>query len=99
MRRTLLHSPLALAGRPRRHRAGRRPSRPSSTKPTPPALPASMQGDWEYMVGGGAATFDCNDDGFPDLFLAGGSGPATFYRNASKQGGPLPSRPSIAGSN
>ena len=22
-------------------------------------------GGWQYMVGGGVATFDCNDDGFP----------------------------------
>ena len=46
-------------------------------------------GDWQYMVGGGAATFDCNDDGFPDMLLAGGEKPATFYRNASTRGGPL----------
>ena len=29
-------------------------------------------GEWEYMVGGGVATFDCNGDGFPDMLLAGG---------------------------
>ena len=46
-------------------------------------------GDWQYMVGGGVATFDCNDDGFPDMFLAGGEKPGTFYRNASKRGGEL----------
>ena len=46
-------------------------------------------GEWEYMVGGGVATFDCNDDGFPDLMLAGGEGPANFYRNASERGGAL----------
>ncbi len=46
-------------------------------------------GDWEYMVGGGAATFDCNDDGYPDLLLAGGEKPAKFYRNISTRGGPL----------
>ncbi len=46
-------------------------------------------GDWQYMVGGGAATFDCNDDGYPDLLLAGGERPATFYRNTSPQGGAL----------
>jgi enediyne biosynthesis protein E4 len=46
-------------------------------------------GEWEYMVGGGAATFDCNDDGFPDMLLAGGAGKATFYRNTSRQGGAL----------
>jgi hypothetical protein len=46
-------------------------------------------GDWEYMVGGGVATFDCNDDGFADMLLAGGTSPAKFYRNASTRGGAL----------
>jgi len=46
-------------------------------------------GEWQYMVGGGVATFDCNGDGFPDMFLAGGQSKAHFYRNNSKQGGAL----------
>ncbi len=46
-------------------------------------------GEWEHMVGGGVATFDCNDDGYADMFLAGGTSPARFYRNISKFGGPL----------
>ncbi len=46
-------------------------------------------GDWQYMVGGGVATFDCNDDGFDDMLLAGGEGSASFYRNVSTRGGPL----------
>jgi hypothetical protein len=46
-------------------------------------------GEWEYMVGGGVATFDCNDDGFSDMLLAGGAAPAKFYRNASARGGAL----------
>ncbi len=46
-------------------------------------------GDWEYTVGGGVATFDCNDDGFADMLLAGGASPAKFYRNASQRGGAL----------
>lgn len=46
-------------------------------------------GEWQYMVGGGVATFDCNADGFPDMLLAGGEAPAKFYRNASVQGGAL----------
>jgi hypothetical protein len=46
-------------------------------------------GEWQYMVGGGVATFDCNADGFPDMLLAGGEKPATFYRNASTKGGAL----------
>ena len=46
-------------------------------------------GDWEFFVGGGAAAFDCNDDGRPDLYLAGGSGAAALYRNDSPVGGQL----------
>ncbi len=68
---------------------------------TPPAVPRFVEetatagvnsiytGDWEYMVGGGAAAFDCNSDGFADLLLAGGTGPAAFYRNQSAVAGPL----------
>ena len=41
------------------------------------------------MVGGGAASFDCNDDGYPEMLLAGGEQPAKFYRNASTRGGAL----------
>jgi hypothetical protein len=47
------------------------------------------KGEWQYMVGGGVAVFDCSGDGFPDIFLAGGEAPAKFYRNVSKRGGPL----------
>ena len=46
-------------------------------------------GEWQYMVGGGVATFDCNADGLPDMLLAGGTSPASFYRNMSKRGGAL----------
>ena len=46
-------------------------------------------GEWQYMVGGGVATFDCNADGFPEMLLAGGASPANFYRNTSKRGGTL----------
>jgi len=55
----------------------------------PAGVAAVYQGDWQYMVGGGATVFDCDADGYEDLLLAGGEGPATFYRNASTQGGPL----------
>ncbi len=47
------------------------------------------KGEWQYMVGGGAASFDCNEDGYPDLLLAGGEAKSKFYRNISKQGGAL----------
>ena len=48
-----------------------------------------FDGEWEYMVGGGAATFDCSGDGFPELFLSGGAGPSALYQNRSPQGGAL----------
>ena len=50
---------------------------------------STYRGDWEFMVGGGAASFDCNTDGFPDLMLAGGEDKAKFYVNRSEQGGAL----------
>ena len=46
-------------------------------------------GDYPYVVGGGVATFDCDDDGAPDLYLAGGAEPAALYRNRSELGGAL----------
>ncbi len=50
---------------------------------------AVYNGDWEFMVGGGVSTFDCDDDGFPDMLLPGGSGKSVFYHNESKKGGPI----------
>ncbi|MGL5008893.1 MAG: CRTAC1 family protein, partial [Paracoccaceae bacterium] len=35
------------------------------------------------------AVFDCNSDGFEDMFIAGGTNLAMFYRNASTKGGAL----------
>ena len=46
-------------------------------------------GGFAYAVGGGVAVFDCNGDGKPDLYLAGGSNPAALYRNDSPVGGAL----------
>lgn len=46
-------------------------------------------GEYPYVVGGGVAAFDCDDDGRPDLYLAGGEAPAQLFRNASDRGGAL----------
>ncbi len=46
-------------------------------------------GDDRFDVGGGLAVFDCDDDGRPDLYLAGGGDPSSLYRNESPTGGAL----------
>ncbi|NJM84127.1 MAG: CRTAC1 family protein [Tabrizicola sp.] len=52
-------------------------------------LATSYEGEWEFMVGGGVASFDCSGDGYPELFLAGGASPSALYLNTSTSGGPL----------
>jgi hypothetical protein len=52
-------------------------------------LTHSYTGPWEFFVGGGAASLDCNGDRLPDLFLAGGASAAGLYVNQSKTGGAL----------
>ncbi|WP_343217509.1 CRTAC1 family protein [Hoeflea sp.] len=49
----------------------------------------SYTGGWEFFVGGGVASFDCNGDRLPDLVIAGGASPAGFYVNESPTGGAL----------
>jgi hypothetical protein len=54
-------------------------------------------GDWQYMVGGGVAAFDCDGDLRQDLFFAGGEGKAGLYRNVSAVGGDLRFEPVESG--
>lgn len=63
------------------------PAIPSFTDETKTAgLTTVYEGEWEYMVGGGVATFDCSGDRFPEVFLSGGAGPSALYLNRSKPG-------------
>lgn len=69
---------------------GTAPLAPSFVEETATSGISSVyKGEWQYMVGGGAAAFDCDGDGFQDLLLAGGEAKAKFYRNISTQGGEL----------
>jgi enediyne biosynthesis protein E4 len=49
-------------------------------------LHSIYKGEWQFMVGGGVATFDCNSDGFADVYVAGGENPASLFVNTSKRG-------------
>ena len=42
-----------------------------------------------FNTGGGVAVFDCTGDGKPEIYMAGGTNPATLYRNDSPIGGAL----------
>ena len=42
-------------------------------------------GEWEFIVGGGAAVFDCSGDGLPEVFMAGGTAPSALFLNKSSE--------------
>jgi hypothetical protein len=49
--------------------------------------PHVYNGGWEHFVGGGLAVFDCDGDGLPELFAAGGENQSVLLRNTSKRTG------------
>lgn len=48
-------------------------------------LAHQFTGEWEFIVGGGVAVFDCSGDGLPEVFMAGGTSPSTLFLNESSE--------------
>ncbi len=65
------------------------PQTPSFVAESFTGIVVKYDGDTDYMVGGGVASFDCSGDGYPELYFAGGSSKAALYRNDSPRGGAL----------
>ncbi len=56
---------------------------------TAAGLAHTYDGGATFSTGGGVAVFDCNGDGRPEIYLAGGENPAALFRNDSPVGGAL----------
>jgi enediyne biosynthesis protein E4 len=52
-------------------------------------LQSRFEGEGEYLVGGGVATFDCDNDGLPEVYVTAGVNKAKFYRNRSAKAGAI----------
>ncbi len=52
-------------------------------------LQSRFEGEGEFMVGGGVASFDCDGDGLPEVYVTAGVNKAKFYRNRSARGGAI----------
>ncbi|MFQ6551920.1 CRTAC1 family protein [Aestuariibius insulae] len=65
------------------------------------ALPEHIyNGGWEHFVGGGVAIFDCNGDGLPEIFAAGGENRARLFLNRGEfvfEEGSLPDLTGVTG--
>ncbi len=48
-----------------------------------------FEGEGEFLVGGGVATFDCDGDGLPEVYVTAGVNRSKFYRNKSTRTGPI----------
>lgn len=60
-----------------------------SEQATSAGLSHIFGGNTDFVVGGGAAAFDCDNDGDSDLFLAGGTGSAQLFRNTTNKTGQI----------
>jgi enediyne biosynthesis protein E4 len=69
---------------------GQSPLVPKFVEETAPSnFQSRFDGEEEYLVGGGVATFDCDGDGLPEVYVTAGVNRSKFFRNRSSKAGPL----------